>query len=350
MTAAVTALAQLGLNPKITRIYSGAQPDTVTAQQPARRRPRDQGHDRAHQRLARREAGPRAGRDRPAVREREVGARGPGLHRQPHRRPVRPGRGRRRRRLQTRRPARASRRARTITLSVSKGPATTQVPDVTNHNQADATTILQQAGLTVAVITDPVTDPSQDGIVISQDPAPGADAKAGEVVIDPRRPADRVARRRRHHDADHHHDAAPVTRRIAVILGGRSSENAISLASAASVIDALSRERQRGRARADRPVGGAGSSARRANLANLVRRANRVQGSRSACRRARSRRPSRTSTSSSRCCTGRSARTGRCRDCSSSPVFPTSAPACSPRRSAWTRTSSSRCCATTTSR
>ena len=53
---------------------------------------------------------------------------------------------------------------------------------MTNYNEADATTILQQAGLTVAVITDPVTDPSQDGIVISQDPAPGADAKAGEVV------------------------------------------------------------------------------------------------------------------------------------------------------------------------
>ena len=53
---------------------------------------------------------------------------------------------------------------------------------MTSHNQADATSILQQAGLTVAVITDPVTDPSQDGIVISQDPAAGADAKAGEVV------------------------------------------------------------------------------------------------------------------------------------------------------------------------
>jgi D-alanine-D-alanine ligase len=32
-----------------------------------------------------------------------------------------------------------------------------------------------------------------------------------------------------------------TSRRIAVILGGRSSENAISLASAASVVDALQR-------------------------------------------------------------------------------------------------------------
>jgi serine/threonine-protein kinase len=69
-----------------------------------------------------------------------------------------------------------------ITLSVSKGPATTQIPDVTTQNQADATSILQGAGLTVAVILDPVTDPSQDGVVTSQDPAAGADAKQGEVV------------------------------------------------------------------------------------------------------------------------------------------------------------------------
>jgi serine/threonine-protein kinase len=69
-----------------------------------------------------------------------------------------------------------------IELSVSKGPATTQVPDVTNQNQADATQILEGAGLTVAVVQDFVTDPSQDGIVISQDPPAGADAQAGEVV------------------------------------------------------------------------------------------------------------------------------------------------------------------------
>jgi beta-lactam-binding protein with PASTA domain len=70
-----------------------------------------------------------------------------------------------------------------ITLSVSKGPATTQIPDVRNYNQADATAMLQGVGLTVAPVYESVTDPSQDGIVIDQDPPPGADAKAGEVVI-----------------------------------------------------------------------------------------------------------------------------------------------------------------------
>ncbi|NUR75822.1 MAG: Stk1 family PASTA domain-containing Ser/Thr kinase [Thermoleophilia bacterium] len=70
-----------------------------------------------------------------------------------------------------------------ITLSVSKGPATTQIPDVRQQNQATAESLLTGAGLTPSVVFQPVTDPSQDGIVLDQNPAPGADAKAGEVVI-----------------------------------------------------------------------------------------------------------------------------------------------------------------------
>jgi serine/threonine-protein kinase len=71
----------------------------------------------------------------------------------------------------------------TITLSVSKGPATTQIPDVRQQNQATAESLLAGAGLTPSVVFEPVTDPSQDGIVLDQNPAPGADAQAGEVVI-----------------------------------------------------------------------------------------------------------------------------------------------------------------------
>ena len=69
-----------------------------------------------------------------------------------------------------------------VTLSVSKGPATTQIPDVSGQHQADATSILEGAGLNVAVIIDQVTDPSQDGIVLSTNPPAGADAKNGEIV------------------------------------------------------------------------------------------------------------------------------------------------------------------------
>jgi serine/threonine-protein kinase len=70
-----------------------------------------------------------------------------------------------------------------ITLSVSKGPATTQVPDVTGMSQSAAESLLSGAGLTPSVVTDPVSDPAQDGIVQSSDPAPGSDAQSGEVVI-----------------------------------------------------------------------------------------------------------------------------------------------------------------------
>jgi serine/threonine-protein kinase len=56
------------------------------------------------------------------------------------------------------------------------------VPDVTNQNQPLAESMLRGAGFTVAVVYQPVNDPSQDGIVLSQDPTGGSDAQAGEVV------------------------------------------------------------------------------------------------------------------------------------------------------------------------
>jgi beta-lactam-binding protein with PASTA domain len=57
------------------------------------------------------------------------------------------------------------------------------VPDVTNQNQATAESLLTGAGLTPSVVVQAVTDPSQDGIVIDQNPSAGADAKSGEIVI-----------------------------------------------------------------------------------------------------------------------------------------------------------------------
>jgi serine/threonine-protein kinase len=80
-------------------------------------------------------------------------------------------------------PGQSSSKGATITLSVSKGPATTQVPDVHNLNQAEAERRITDAGLTPSIVLQPVTDPSQDGIVISQNPDAGAGAKSGEVVI-----------------------------------------------------------------------------------------------------------------------------------------------------------------------
>jgi eukaryotic-like serine/threonine-protein kinase len=69
-----------------------------------------------------------------------------------------------------------------ITLSVSKGPGTTQVPDVRGQNQTDATALLQGAGFQVAVIYQPVNDPGSDGIVIAQDPIGGTNSNSNAVV------------------------------------------------------------------------------------------------------------------------------------------------------------------------
>jgi serine/threonine-protein kinase len=70
-----------------------------------------------------------------------------------------------------------------VTLSVSKGPGTTRVPDVTGENQSDATATLRQAGFAVGVVVQPVTDPGSDGIVISQDPGGGQKGTSGETVV-----------------------------------------------------------------------------------------------------------------------------------------------------------------------
>jgi len=181
VSSALTALAGQGLSPKIRRIYSDKQPDTVTAQQPAAGDsvvkgtvvhinvsrgarpvpvPNVTGQPFANARSALVGQGFQVSREdiQSDMPQGTVVAENP-----PAGTPVP--------------------RGTKITLSVSKGPATTQVPDVTGQNQSTAESILTGAGLTPTVIYDPVTDPSQDGIVQSENPAPGSDAKAGEVII-----------------------------------------------------------------------------------------------------------------------------------------------------------------------
>ena len=182
VTAAVTQLAAAGLNPKIHHVFSGEPPDTVTGQQPKDGDrvvkgttvninvsrglkpvsvPDVTGQPFANAKSALEGQGFTVGR---VDVQSDAAAAGVVVAENP--------------------PSGTSvSKGSKITLSVSKGPATTQIPDVTGQTQADATTLLQGAGLTVAVSNDPVTDPSQDGVVISTDPPAGADAKAGEVVI-----------------------------------------------------------------------------------------------------------------------------------------------------------------------
>jgi serine/threonine-protein kinase len=70
----------------------------------------------------------------------------------------------------------------TVTLFVSKGPKESTIPDVTSYDEDSATQTLEQSGFAVDVQDQDTTDPSQDGIVLSQDPPGGSKAKPGATV------------------------------------------------------------------------------------------------------------------------------------------------------------------------
>ncbi|MBM2822735.1 MAG: serine/threonine protein kinase with sensor(s) [Thermoleophilia bacterium] len=70
----------------------------------------------------------------------------------------------------------------TVTLSVSRGPVTSAVPDVTTQDVAIAQTTLEAAGFRTRVVLEDTDDPSFDGIVISQDPVGGTQAKPNSLI------------------------------------------------------------------------------------------------------------------------------------------------------------------------
>jgi eukaryotic-like serine/threonine-protein kinase len=71
----------------------------------------------------------------------------------------------------------------TITLSVSKGaPPKAPVPDVTNQDEPTAKALLEGSGFKVKEVSQPVTDPSEDGIVLDQKPVGGTSAPAQSTV------------------------------------------------------------------------------------------------------------------------------------------------------------------------
>jgi serine/threonine-protein kinase len=70
----------------------------------------------------------------------------------------------------------------TITLSVSKGPKTSAVPDVTSQDEQSARDSITSAGFTVRVRNQDVTDPGLEGIVLDQAPGGGTQAKQGSIV------------------------------------------------------------------------------------------------------------------------------------------------------------------------
>jgi eukaryotic-like serine/threonine-protein kinase len=70
----------------------------------------------------------------------------------------------------------------TVTITVSTGPSTTTVPNVVGEQEETASDDLKNAGFKVKVEHVPVTDPTQDNVVQSQDPAGGSQAEKGSRV------------------------------------------------------------------------------------------------------------------------------------------------------------------------
>jgi beta-lactam-binding protein with PASTA domain len=70
----------------------------------------------------------------------------------------------------------------TVTLTVSKGPQTSGVPNVEGNDEAAARSTLEASGFKVRVQHEDTTDQTLDGFVISQDPAAGTAAKPKSKV------------------------------------------------------------------------------------------------------------------------------------------------------------------------
>ncbi len=79
-------------------------------------------------------------------------------------------------------PSSQAQRGSTITLSVSKGPPMSTVPDVTAQDEGSAQSTLEQAGFVAQIQRQDVNDPGLDGIVLSQSPTGGSKARQGSTV------------------------------------------------------------------------------------------------------------------------------------------------------------------------
>ncbi len=69
-----------------------------------------------------------------------------------------------------------------VNVVVSKGPVSVSVPSVVNMTRSNAEAQITNAGLVANTQESAVTDPAQDGMVVSQDPASGSSRPQGSTV------------------------------------------------------------------------------------------------------------------------------------------------------------------------
>ena len=70
----------------------------------------------------------------------------------------------------------------TITLIISSGPDQVQVPGVQGLSEENARTMIESANLVMASNDEQISNPGQDGQVLTQSPGPGSQANPGDTV------------------------------------------------------------------------------------------------------------------------------------------------------------------------
>jgi eukaryotic-like serine/threonine-protein kinase len=71
----------------------------------------------------------------------------------------------------------------TVQVTVSTGPETVPVPDVTGLEEAAAVQALEDAGFEASVEREVTIDPTADGLVVDQEPSPGEQVEPGTQVV-----------------------------------------------------------------------------------------------------------------------------------------------------------------------
>jgi serine/threonine-protein kinase len=72
----------------------------------------------------------------------------------------------------------------TVTITVSSGPRLVKLPTgIVGADRGDAVSALEDAGFVVAVVTTPVTQAAQDGVVLAANPAGGSAPEGSRVTL-----------------------------------------------------------------------------------------------------------------------------------------------------------------------
>ena len=84
---------------------------------------------------------------------------------------------------QTPRPGARLSNGATVRLEVSSGAQTVDLPDVTGLDEESARSQLEDAGFEVRIVERPTSDPAEDGVVLTERPAPGSAAQGSVVTL-----------------------------------------------------------------------------------------------------------------------------------------------------------------------